>query len=152
MVSIACSNETLTLVLSKASAEKEHILAFRGHFGENGQFLATSVGGTKMSSWYVMTTSATENAEKRGLSCWAYACIYAEFYASGCPKNRKMALTLQALGLEAKDQGVSESAWIVQIAGTIIFQKIIHSWKTPIMRSVYTLQSRFRTHVLRTFY
>ena len=47
-----------------------------------------------------------------------------------------MALTLQALGLEAKDQGVSESAWIVQIAGTIIFQKIIHSWKTPIMRSV----------------
>ena len=47
-----------------------------------------------------------------------------------------MALTLQALGLEAKDQGVSESAWIVQIAGTIIFQKKIHSWKTPIMRSV----------------
>ena len=47
-----------------------------------------------------------------------------------------MALTLQALGLEAKDQGVSESAWIVQIAGTIIFQKKIHSWKTTIMRSV----------------
>ena len=68
MASIACSNGTLTLVLSKASAEKEHILAFRGHFGENGQFLATSVGWTKMSSWYVMTTSATENAEKRGLN------------------------------------------------------------------------------------
>ena len=47
-----------------------------------------------------------------------------------------MALILQALGLEAKDQGVSESVWIVQIAGTIIFQKKIHSWKTPIMRSV----------------
>ena len=47
-----------------------------------------------------------------------------------------MALILQALGLEAKDQGVSESVWIVQIAGTIIFQKIIHSWKTTIMRSV----------------
>ena len=47
-----------------------------------------------------------------------------------------MALTLQALGLEAKDRGVSESTWIVQIAGTIIFQKKIHSWKTPIMRSV----------------
>ena len=47
-----------------------------------------------------------------------------------------MALTLQALGLEAKDQGVLESAWIVQIAGTIIFQKLIHSWKMTIMRSV----------------
>ena len=51
-----------------------------------------------------------------------------------------MALILQALGLEAKDQGVSESAWIVQIAGTIIFQKKIHSWKTPIMRSVQSPQ------------
>ena len=50
-----------------------------------------------------------------------------------------MALIPQALGLEAKDQGVSESAWIVQIAGTIIFQKKIHSWKTPIMRSVHPL-------------
>ena len=69
MVSIACSNETLTLVLSKASAEKKHILAFRGDFGKNGQFLATSAGWTKMSSWYLMTTSAIENAEKRGLSC-----------------------------------------------------------------------------------
>ena len=68
MVSIACSNETLTLVLSKATAKNEHILSFRGDFGENGQFLATSVGWTKMSPWYVMTTSATENAEKRGLS------------------------------------------------------------------------------------
>ena len=68
MVSIACSNETLTLVLSKATAEKEHILSFRGDFWENGQFLATSVGWTKMSPWYVMTTSATENAEKRDLS------------------------------------------------------------------------------------
>ena len=48
-----------------------------------------------------------------------------------------MALILQALGLEAKDQGVSESAWIVQIAGTIIFQKLIHSWKMTIMRSVF---------------
>ena len=47
-----------------------------------------------------------------------------------------MALIPQALGLEAKDQGVSESAWIVQIAGTIIFQKLIHSWKITIMRSV----------------
>ena len=47
-----------------------------------------------------------------------------------------MDLIPQALGLEAKDQGVSESTWIVQIAGTIIFQKIIQSWKTPIMRSV----------------
>ena len=69
MASIACSNGTLTLVLSRASAEKVHILSFRGDFGENGQFLATSVGWTKMSSWYVMTTSATENAEKRDLSC-----------------------------------------------------------------------------------
>ena len=68
MVSIACSNETLTLVLSKATDEKEHILSFRGNFGENGQFLATSVGWIKMSPRYVMTTSATENAEKRGLS------------------------------------------------------------------------------------
>ena len=47
-----------------------------------------------------------------------------------------MALIPQALGLEAKDQGVSESAWIVQIAGTIIFQKLIHSWEMTIMRSV----------------
>ena len=47
-----------------------------------------------------------------------------------------MALIPQALGLEAKDQGVSESTWIVQIAGTIIFQKLIHSWKINIMRSV----------------
>ena len=54
-----------------------------------------------------------------------------------------MALILQALGLEAKDQGVSESVWIVQIAGTIIFQKKIHSWKTPIMRSVLGLKDRF---------
>ena len=68
MASIACSNGTLTLVLSKASAEKECILAFRADFGENGKFLATSDGWTKMSSWYVITTSATENAEKRGLS------------------------------------------------------------------------------------
>ena len=141
MVSIACSNGTLTLVLSKASAEKEHILSFRADFGENCQFLATSEGWTKLSSWYVMTTSATENAEKRGLSCWAYACIYAEFYASGCPKNRKMALIPQALGLEAKDRGVSESAWIVQIAGTIIFQKLIHSWKMTIMWSVLSRPS-----------
>ena len=50
-----------------------------------------------------------------------------------------MALIPQALGLEAKDRGVSESAWIVQIAGTIIFQKLIHSWKITIMRSVLTL-------------
>ena len=78
------------------------ILAFTGHFGENFQFLATSLGGTKMSSWYVMTTSATENAEKRG------PCIYDKFYASGWPKNRKMALIPQALGLETKDQGVLE--------------------------------------------
>ena len=74
MVSIACSNGTLTLVLSNATAEKKHILSFRGDFGENGQFLATSVGWTKMSSWYVMTTSTTENAEKRGLSYSAQAC------------------------------------------------------------------------------
>ena len=47
-----------------------------------------------------------------------------------------MALIPQALGLEAKDRGVSESAWIVQIASTIIFQKLIHSWKMTIMRSV----------------
>ena len=47
-----------------------------------------------------------------------------------------MALIPQALGLEAKDRGVSESAWIVQIAGTIIFQKKIDSWKMTIMRSV----------------
>ena len=85
MASIACSNETLTLVLSKASAEKEQILAFRGHFGENGQFLATSVGGTKMSSWYVMTTSATENAEKRGLSYSAQACNGDQLFASKWP-------------------------------------------------------------------
>ena len=65
---IACSNETLTLVLSKAFAEKEHILAFRADFGENGKFLATSDSWRKMFSWYVVTTSATENAEKRGLS------------------------------------------------------------------------------------
>ena len=69
MVSIGCSNGTLTLVLSKASAEKEYILIFRADFGENGQFLATSDGWIKMSSWYMMTTSATEYAEKRGLSC-----------------------------------------------------------------------------------
>ena len=62
MVSIACSNGTLTWVLSKASAEKEHILPLRGDFGENGQFLATFKGGTKMSSWYVMTPRVTENA------------------------------------------------------------------------------------------
>ena len=53
------------MVLSKASAEKEYILTFRADFGENGQFLATSDGWIKMSSWYVMTTSTTENAEKR---------------------------------------------------------------------------------------
>ena len=47
-----------------------------------------------------------------------------------------MALIPQALGLEAKDRGVSESTWIVQIAGTIIFQKLIHLWKITIMRSV----------------
>ena len=47
-----------------------------------------------------------------------------------------MALIPQALGLEAKDRGVSESAPTVQIAGTIIFQKLIHSWKITIMRSV----------------
>ena len=69
MASIACSNGTLTLVLSNATTEKKHILSFKGDFGENCQFLATSVGGTKMSSWYVMTTSVTENAEKRDLSC-----------------------------------------------------------------------------------
>ena len=90
-----------------------------------------------------MTTSATENAEKRGLSCWAYAYIYAEFYASEWPKNRKMALIPQSLGLEAKDQGVSESAWIVQIAGTIIFQKLILLWKMSIMRSVNDAQHFF---------
>ena len=50
MVSIACSNETLTLVLSKAFAEKEHILALRADFGGNGKFLATSDGWRKMSS------------------------------------------------------------------------------------------------------
>ena len=52
-----------------------------------------------------------------------------------------MALIPQALGLEAKDRGVSESAWIVQIAGTIIFQKLIHLWKMTIMRSVFILLS-----------
>ena len=85
MVSIACSNGTLTLVLSKASAEKEHILSFRADFGENGQFLATSEGWTKMSSWYVMTTSATENAEKRGLSYSAQACNGDQLFASKWP-------------------------------------------------------------------
>ena len=68
MASIACSNGTLTLVLSKASAEKECILTFRADFGENGKFLATSDSWRKMFSWYVVTTSATVNAEKRGLS------------------------------------------------------------------------------------
>ena len=61
-----------------------------------------------------------------------------------------MALILQALGLEAKDQGVSESAWIVQIAGTIIFQKKIHSWKTPIMRSVWVLLLPLRNSMVLT--
>ena len=85
MVSIACSNETLTLVLSKASAEKEHILAFRADFGENGKFSATSDVWTKMSSWYVMTTSATENAEKRNLSYSAKACNGDQLFASKWP-------------------------------------------------------------------
>ena len=49
-----------------------------------------------------------------------------------------MALIPQALGLEAKDRGVLESAWIVQIAGTIVFQKLIPSWKMTNMRSVGT--------------
>ena len=47
-----------------------------------------------------------------------------------------MALIPQDLGLETKDRGVSESPWIVQITGTIIFQKLIHMWKMAIMRSV----------------
>ena len=59
-----------------------------------------------------------------------------------------MALIPQALGLETKDQGVSESAWIVQIDGTIIFQKKIHSWKTPIMRSVCSLSQTARAGTL----
>ena len=59
-----------------------------------------------------------------------------------------MALIPQALGLEAKDQGVSESAWIVQIAGTIIFQKLIHSWKMTIMRSVTYLHERTHFSIL----
>ena len=85
MVSIACSNGTLTLVLSKASAEKEHILTFRADFGENGQFLTISDGCMKMSFWYVMTTSASENAEKRDLSYSAWACNGDLLFGSKCP-------------------------------------------------------------------
>ena len=85
MASIACSNGTLTLVLSKASAEKEHILTFRADFGENGQFLTTSDDWIKMSSWYVMTTSASENTEKRDLSYSAQACNGDQLFASKWP-------------------------------------------------------------------
>ena len=85
MASIAYSNGTLTLVLSRATAEKKHILSFRGDFGEIGQFLATSVGWTKMSSWYVMTTSVTENAEQRDLSYSALACNGDQLFASKWP-------------------------------------------------------------------
>ena len=68
MVSIACPNGTLTLVLSQAYAEKQCHFACEADFGENGKFWATSDGWMKMSSWHVITTSATENAEKRDLS------------------------------------------------------------------------------------
>ena len=73
------------MLLSKANTEKDHILPFRADFGENGQFLATSEGWTKMSSWYVMTTSAIENAEKRGLSYSAQACNGDQLFASKWP-------------------------------------------------------------------
>ena len=47
-----------------------------------------------------------------------------------------MALTLSDVGLEAKDQGVLKSAWIVQINGVVVFETKIHSCQITIMRSV----------------
>ena len=57
-------------------------------------------------------------------------------------ENKKMALSPQDVGLEAKDQGVLKCAWIVQINGVVVFETKIHSCRITIMRSVCGLYLR----------